>query len=94
MTSSPNRATSPLQVAGTSLGYIEADLDRLLEVSGGGPLASPEDVRRIIDGYQYLDDWRADYRIQSVRSSLHSSRITCMGASSSSPCSMRTSSVR
>ena len=80
MTSSPNRATSPLQLAGTSLGYTEADLSRLLEVSGGGPLSAPEDVRRIIDGYQYLDDWRADYRIQSVRSSLHSSRITCIDA--------------
>lgn len=67
-------------MAGTSLGYTEADLDRLLEVSGGGPLGSPEDVRRIIDGYRYLDDWRADYRIQSVRSSLHSSRITCIDA--------------
>ena len=67
-------------MSGIGLGYTEADLDRLLEVSGGGPLSSPEDVRRIIDGYRYLDDWRADYRIQSVRSSLHSSRITCIDA--------------
>ena len=80
MTSSPNRAASPLQLAGTNLGYTEADLNRLIEVSGGGPLSSPDDVRRIIDGYRYLDDWRADYRIQSVRSSLHSSRITCIDA--------------
>jgi len=80
VTSSPNRATSPLQLAGTRLGYTEADLSRLLEVSGGVPLSSPEDVRRIIDGYRYLEDWRADYRIQSVRSSLHSSRITCIDA--------------
>ena len=80
MSSSPNRAASPLQLAGTNLGYTEADLDRLIEVSGGGPLSSPDDVRRIIDGYRYLDDWRADYRIQSVRSSLHSSRITCIDA--------------
>jgi hypothetical protein len=71
---------SPLELAGTSLGYTEADLIRLLEVAGGGSLSAPEDVRRIIDGYQYLDDWRANYRIQSVRSSLHSSRITCIDA--------------
>ena len=78
MSSSPNRAASPLQLAATSLGYTEADVERLIEVSGGGPLSSPDDVRRIIDGFRYLDDWRADYRIQSVRSSLHSSRITCI----------------
>ena len=65
---------------GIGLGYTEADLNRLLELAGGGPLCAPEDVRRIIDGYRYLDDWRADYRIQSVRSALHSSRITCIDA--------------
>ena len=80
MTSSPNRAASPLRLTGTRLGYTEGDLERLIEVSGGGPLSSPQDVRRIIDGYRYLDDWRADYRIQSVRSSLHSLRITCIDA--------------
>jgi hypothetical protein len=63
-----------------SLGYTEADLNRLLEISEGGPLASPEDIRRVIDNYQYLDDWRTNYRIQSVRSSLHNSRITCIDA--------------
>jgi hypothetical protein len=63
-----------------SLGYTEADLSLLVERAAGGPLAAPEDVRRIIDSYQYLDDWRANYRIQSVRSSLHSSRITCIDA--------------
>lgn len=65
---------------GISLGYTEADLNRLLELAGGGSLCAPEDVRRIIDGYQYLDDWRANYRIQSVRSALHSERITCIDA--------------
>ncbi len=63
-----------------SLGYTEADLTRLAEMAGGGPLAGPADIRRVIDNYQYLDDWRANYRIQSVRSSLHSSRITCIDA--------------
>jgi hypothetical protein len=63
-----------------SLGYTEADLNRLVEMAAGGGLSSPEDVRRIIDNYQYLDDWRANYRIQSVRSSLHNTRITCIDA--------------
>lgn len=61
-----------------SLGYSEADLRRLREVSGGVPFEGPQDVRRVIDSYEYLDDWRTDYRIQSVRSSLNASRITCI----------------
>lgn len=60
------------------LGYDEADVARVIERVGGGPLEGPEDIRRIIDGYRYLDDWRANYRIQSVRSSLHNSTITCI----------------
>jgi len=51
-----------------------------MEVAGGTPLDKPEDLRRVIDGYQYLDDWRSNYTIQSVRSSLHSPRITCIDA--------------
>jgi hypothetical protein len=62
------------------LGYTEADVARLVAMAGGGALAAPEDIRRVIDNYQYLDDWRANYKIQSVRSSLHSSRITCIDA--------------
>jgi hypothetical protein len=58
-------------------GYSPADLARLHAISGG-PFEDPEDIRRVIDGYRYLDDWRVDYRIQSVRSSLHNSRITCI----------------
>ena len=34
----------------------------------------------MIDTYGYLAEWRDDYRIQSVRSALHSSRITCIDA--------------
>jgi hypothetical protein len=49
-------------------------------VAGEAPLEKPEDIRRIIDSYAYLDDWRANYRIQSVRSSLHNTRITCIDA--------------
>ena len=51
-----------------------------MEVAGGTPLDKPEDLRRVIDGDQYLDDWRSNYTIQSVRSSLHSPRITCIDA--------------
>ena len=43
----------------------------------------PADVRKVIDGYQYLDDWRVNYRIQSVRSSLFAPRITCSRGNSS-----------
>jgi len=60
--------------------YTEADLRRLREVAGEAPLERPEDIRRVIDSYAYLDDWRANYRIQSVRSSLHNTRITCIDA--------------
>jgi hypothetical protein len=61
-----------------ALGYSEGDLRRLDEMSGGTPFEAPEDIRRVIDNYAYLDDWRIDYRIQSVRSSLNSPRITCV----------------
>jgi hypothetical protein len=60
------------------LGYTEADLDRLRLRAGGTPIETPEGIRRVIDNFEYLDDWRANYRIQSVRSSLHSNRITCI----------------
>jgi hypothetical protein len=81
VTSSPSSAARALIApAVANLGYTEADLIRLVERAGGGPLAAPEDIRRIIDNYQYLDDWRANYCIQSVRSSLHAERITCIDA--------------
>jgi hypothetical protein len=60
------------------LGYSESDLQRLHTMSGGASLEAPEDIRRVIDNYAYLDDWRTDYKIQSVRSSLNSARITCI----------------
>jgi hypothetical protein len=49
-------------------------------MAGGASFEQPEDIRRVIDNYKYLDDWRANYRIQSVRSSLQNSTITCIDA--------------
>jgi hypothetical protein len=60
------------------LGYSEADMRRLTERIGEVKLEGPWDIRRILDSYDYLDDWRANYVIQSVRSSLHAPRITCI----------------
>jgi hypothetical protein len=59
------------------LGYTDADLQRLEQVAQG-PVSRPEDIRRVLDGYDYLDDWRSDYKIRSVRSSLHGPKITCI----------------
>jgi hypothetical protein len=60
-------------------GYSDSDIARLREMAGG-PICEPADIRRVIDGYAYLDDWRANYRIQSVQSSLRAARITCIDA--------------
>ena len=49
-------------------------------MSGPAPLEKPGDIRRVIDNYAYMDDWRANYRIQSVHSSLQNTRITCIDA--------------
>jgi hypothetical protein len=61
------------------LGYAEADVGRARALAGGA-LERPEDIRRVLDGLQYQDDWRAHYAIKSVRASLHSERITCVDA--------------
>ena len=37
----------------------------------GGPFEVPEDLRRVLDGIGYLEDWRTAYRVQSVQASLH-----------------------
>jgi hypothetical protein len=63
-----------------TLGYSPADVERIHEMARGVALAAPVDIRKVIDNYNYLDDWRANYRIQSVRSSLHNTRITCIDA--------------
>jgi hypothetical protein len=63
---------------GAVLGYTAHDLRRLDEIAAKGPFERPEDIRRIIDSYAYLDDWRSNYVIQSVRSSLNNTTITCI----------------
>jgi len=60
-----------------SLNYGEAEFRRIREL-GGGPLEVPEDLRRVLDGIGYLEDWRDAYRVQSVQASLHSEKITCI----------------
>jgi len=62
------------------LGYTEEHLARIRERAGGVGFERPEDIRRVIDSFGYLDDWRANYRIQSVAASLRSSNITCIDA--------------
>jgi hypothetical protein len=72
--------TDPTSLADRArlLGYDETDIARLTERLAGAPIERPEDLRRVLDEYQYLADWRSDYRIQSVRSSLRSPAITCI----------------
>jgi hypothetical protein len=62
------------------LGYTAADIRRVHQVAGDASLEMPQDLRRVIDSYEYMDDWRVDYRVQSMRSSLNGSRITCIDA--------------
>ena len=60
-----------------SLNYGEAEFRRIREL-GGGSFEVPEDLRRVLDGIGYLEDWRKAYRVQSVKASLHSEKITCI----------------
>ena len=62
---------------GGSLNYGEAEFRRIRELSGG-PFEVPEDIRRVLDGIGYMEDWRTSYRVQSVKASLHAPRITCI----------------
>jgi hypothetical protein len=57
-------------------GYQEADLERVRALAGS--VEQPEDLRRVLDALEYEADWRSHYAIKSVRSSLHSPRITCI----------------
>jgi len=62
-----------------TIGYGERDLRRLRHLAGE-PLERPEGLRRVLDRLGYQEDWRSDYRVRSVRASLHSPRITCLDA--------------
>jgi hypothetical protein len=64
---------------GIYLGYSQKDCKRLKEIAPHRPKV-PSDLRKIIDWFGYLSEWRDNYNIQSVRSSLHSTRITCIDA--------------
>jgi hypothetical protein len=59
------------------LGYDEADFERLREL-GAAALESPDELKGIVDQYGYLDEWKLNYQIRSVRGSLHARRITCI----------------
>ena len=60
------------------LGYDEADFQRLRELGFGLAEGDPEVIKSIIDQYGYLDEWKDNYQIRSVRGSLHARRITCI----------------
>ena len=57
--------------------FNEDDYLRLRQIAPD-EMFEPEDIGRMIDQYGYLSDWKTDYKIQSVRSSLRSEKITCM----------------
>jgi long-chain acyl-CoA synthetase len=61
------------------LGYDAEDLRYLRQKDDKG-LRVVSDIRRIIDRFAYLAEWRDDYRIRSVRASLRADRITCIDA--------------
>jgi hypothetical protein len=59
--------------------YTERDIRRVLELAQA-PLDTPEVIAKILDNMDYQHDWRTNYRVQSVRSSLHAPAITCIDA--------------
>lgn len=68
-----------LKIPSPIAGYTAPDL-RELARRAGGLIERPEDIRRVIDSYGYLAEWKRSYRILSVRSSLWSEQITCVDA--------------
>jgi hypothetical protein len=59
--------------------YAERDIRRVRDLARS-PLDAPEVIATILDNIEYQHDWRNDYRVQSVRSSLHAPAITCIDA--------------
>jgi hypothetical protein len=57
-----------------SLGYSARDRQRMEKVR------TPEDIASFVTAYAYADDWRKNYRVSSVRSSLHAARVNCIDA--------------
>ncbi|MCU1277491.1 MAG: hypothetical protein JWM53_1037 [bacterium] len=62
------------------LGYTARDEERLRFMAPPRGFGQPEDLRRVIDGFGYLSEWKTRYEIKSVRASLHSPEITCIDA--------------
>jgi hypothetical protein len=61
------------------VGYDAEDL-RFLRQRDDKGLRIVGDIRRILDRFGYLHEWRQDYQIRSVRASLRADRITCIDA--------------
>jgi hypothetical protein len=59
--------------------YAERDIRRVRELAQV-PLDGPDVIARVLDNIDYQHDWRSDYRVRSVRSSLHAPAITCIDA--------------
>ncbi|MGZ3686940.1 MAG: hypothetical protein ACXWP5_07260 [Bdellovibrionota bacterium] len=66
-----------MEANASALGYSTLDLERLRALAPGG-IETPSDIGRVIDSFGYLAEWKEDYKIRSVRSSLHSDKITCI----------------
>jgi hypothetical protein len=60
-------------------GYAPEDFRRLRWIARG-PIEQPDELKRVLDWYGYLAEWKQNYAIRSVRSSLHTPRITCIDA--------------
>lgn len=63
--------------AALRIGYRPEDIARLHQLAGGR-CETVADIERVVGNIGYLYDWKVNYAIQSVRSSLHSPKITCV----------------
>jgi hypothetical protein len=61
------------------LGYGDAALNRLRELSGGR-FEHPEDVSRVLDNFPYEHDWERSYAIRSAQASLLRPQVMCVNA--------------
>ena len=51
-----------------------------LKVISPTPITQVADIAKVIDFFGYLGEWKVDYKIRSVQSSLQSEKITCVEA--------------